>query len=60
MSDIEAIKNWKSIDLNKVQDVRKHLYLSVGIGWFVLDSSSTGFCWQEKLCEIFADRLLVA
>jgi len=58
MSDIVALKDWRGTDLNKVFDIRKHLYLSVGIGWFVLDMSSTGFCWQERLCEIFSDHLL--
>jgi hypothetical protein len=58
MSDIVALKNWEEIDLNKVFDIRKHLYLSVGIGWFVLDMSSTGFCWQKRLCEIFAKELI--
>ncbi|WP_405210564.1 hypothetical protein [Dokdonia sp. Asnod2-E02] len=58
MSDIIALKEWKETDLNKVFDIRKHLYLSVGIGWFVLNASSTGFCWQERLCEIFAEHLL--
>lgn len=59
MNDILALKNWKSIELNKVEHVRKHLYLSVGLGWFVLDSSSTGFVWTERLCEIISDELLV-
>jgi len=58
MSDIVALKKWKETDLNRVFDIRKHLYLSVGIGWFVLNASSTGFCWQERLCEIFAEHLL--
>jgi hypothetical protein len=58
MSDIIALKDWKENDLNKVFDVRKHLYLSVGIGWYVLNTSSTGFCWQERLCSIFADNLI--
>jgi hypothetical protein len=57
-SDILAIKGWKNIDLNKVEHVRKHLYLSVGLGWFVLDTSSTGFVWTERLCEIISDELL--
>lgn len=59
MNDILALKNWKSIELNKVEHVRKHLYLSVGLGWFVLDFSSTGFVWTERLCEIISDELLV-
>ena len=58
MSDILALKNWRNIDLNKVEHVRKHLYLSVGLGWFVLDMSSTGFVWTERLCEIFSDNLI--
>ena len=57
-SDILAIKDWKKIDLNKVEHVRKHLYLSVGLGWFVLDFSSTGFVWTERLCEIISEELL--
>lgn len=57
-SDILAIKGWKNIDLNKVEHVRKHLYLSVGLGWFVLDASSTGFVWTERLCEIISEELL--
>ena len=57
-SDILAIKDWKKIDLNKVEHVRKHLYLSVGLGWFVLDASSTGFVWTERLCEIISEELL--
>jgi len=59
MNDILALKNWRSTELNKVEHVRKHLYLSVGLGWFVLDFSSTGFAWTEKLCEILSDYLLV-
>jgi hypothetical protein len=59
MNDVLALKNWKSIELNKVGHIRKHLYLSVGLGWFVLDSSSTGFVWTERLCEIISDELLV-
>lgn len=58
MSDINALKNWRETDLNKVEHVRKHLYLSVGLGWFVLDLSSTGFVWTERLCEIISDYLL--
>jgi len=45
--------------LNHVEHIRKHLYLSVGLGWFVLDMSSTGFVWTERLCEIFSDSLLI-
>ncbi len=58
MSDILALTDWKDTDLNKVENVRKHLYLSVGIGWFVLNVSSTGFIWQDRLCEIFANGLI--
>lgn len=58
MSDIIALKNWRNIELNIVEDIRRHLYLSVGIGWFVINMSSTGFCWQERLCEIFGDYLV--
>lgn len=58
MNDILELKSWRDIDLNKVEHVRKHLYLSVGLGWFVLDASSTGFMWTERLCEIISDELL--
>jgi hypothetical protein len=58
MSDILALREWKNTDLNLVEDIRKHLYLSVGLGWFVLDMSSTGFCWQERLCTIFETKLI--
>jgi hypothetical protein len=58
MSDIIALKNWQNIELNIVEDIRRHLYLSVGIGWFVINMSSTGFCWQERLCEIFEKHLI--
>lgn len=59
MNDILPLKNWRGTELNKVEQVRKHLYLSVGLGWFVLDASSTGFVWTEKLCKIISDNLLV-
>jgi len=58
MSDIISLKDWKNSDLNRINEIRKQLYLSVGLGWFVLNTSSTGFCWQERLCEIFADNLI--
>ena len=58
MSDIIALKNWQNIELNIVEDIRRHLYLSVGIGWFVINMSSTGFCWQERLCEVFEKHLI--
>ncbi|OUD30832.1 hypothetical protein OC66_05795 [Flavobacterium psychrophilum] len=58
MSDILALKYWRDNDLNKVEHVRKHLYLSVGLGWFVLNASSTGFVWTKRLCEIFSDNLI--
>ena len=57
-TDILALKDWKNIDLNKVEHIRKHLYLSVGLGWFVLDVSSTGFVWTNRLCEIISENLL--
>ena len=56
--DFYAIKNWKGTDLNKVEHVRKHLYMSVGIGWFVLNASSTGFLWSDRLCEIISENLI--
>lgn len=59
MNDILALKNWRSTELNEVEHVRKHLYLSFGLGWFVLDFSSTGFIWTERLCEIISDELLI-
>lgn len=58
MSDINALKNWKETDLNKVEHIRKHLYMSVGLGWFVLDASSTGFVWTERLCQIISEYLI--
>jgi hypothetical protein len=58
MNDIYALSTWRETDLNKVEHIRKHLYLSVGLGWFVLDASSTGFVWTERLCEIISDNLL--
>lgn len=57
MEDINALKNWQNSDLNQVFEIRRHLYLSVGLGWFVLNASSTGFCWQERLCQIFEQHL---
>ncbi|MFD1162735.1 MULTISPECIES: hypothetical protein [Hwangdonia] len=59
MSDINAIIYWRETDLNKIEHIRKQLYLSVGLGWFGLDASSTGFVWSERLCEIISDYLLV-
>jgi len=56
--DILALKGWNNTDLNKVEHVRKHLYLSVGLGWFVLDTSSNGFVWTKRLCEIISEDLL--
>ena len=56
--DITAISEWNSVPLDDVTHIRKHLYLTVGIGWFVLDFSSTGFMWHERLCTIFSDYLL--
>jgi hypothetical protein len=58
MSDILALKDWKNTNLNRVEEIRRHLYLSVGLGWFVMNMSSTGFCWQERLCNIFEERLI--
>lgn len=58
ISDIYALKNWNETDLNKVDHIRKHLYMSVGLGWFVLDASSNGFVWTERLCEIISERLI--
>jgi hypothetical protein len=58
MSDILALKNWQITDLNRVEEIRRHLYLSVGLGWFVMNASSTGFCWQERLCEVFEGKLI--
>ena len=58
MADIYAIINWRKTDLNKVEHTRKHLYMTVGLGWFVLDCSSTGFVWTKRLCEIISDNLL--
>jgi hypothetical protein len=58
MADILALKDWKNNSLNKVEDIRRHLYLSVGLGWFVMNISSTGFCWQERLCVIFEEKLI--
>lgn len=58
MTDIMALREWRSVDLNHVEHVRKHLYLAAGMGWFVMNTSSTGFNWTERLCVIFADLLL--
>lgn len=58
MTDILALKYWKITDINRIEDIRRHLYLSVGLGWFVMNISSTGFCWQERLCEIFEGKLI--
>lgn len=60
LMDIFALRDWKVLDLNKVEHIRKHLYLSVGLGWFVIDFSSTGFVWQQRLCTIFSDHILVS
>ena len=57
-SDIAALIEWESTPLGKVEHIRKHLYLTVGLGWFVLDFSSTGFQWQERICSIFSNHLL--
>ena len=58
LSDICALKEWRNEDLNNVEHIRKHLYLNVGLGWFVVDFSSEGFQWQKSLCTIFSDYLL--
>ena len=58
LSDIVGLKEWKSIELNNVEHIRKHLYMTVGLGWFVINMSSTGFQWEEKLCSIFTKHLL--
>lgn len=60
LSDILALKDWRTLDLDKVEHVRKYLYLSVGLGWFVLNMSSTGFQWQDRLCSILSDHLVGA
>ena len=58
LHDFVAVKNWAGNTLGAVEHVRKHLYLSVGLGWFVMSASNTGFQWQERLCTIIADHLL--
>jgi len=58
LADVLELKAWRETDLNHVEHVRKHLYLSVGLGWFVLNMSSTGFEWQKPLCTIISDHLL--
>lgn len=58
ITDINSLENWKETDLNKVVHIRKHLFMSVGLGWFVLDMSSTGFVWTERLCEIISEHLV--
>ena len=58
LSDICLLKEWRDEELNKIEHIRKHLYLNAGLGWFVTDISSTGFQWQESLCCIFSDYLL--
>jgi hypothetical protein len=58
ITDINSLENWKVTNLNKVEHVRKHLFMSVGLGWFVLDTSSTGFVWTERLCEIISEHLI--
>jgi len=55
MSDVSAIVDWQSTDANQIDHVRKHLYVSVGLVQFVLNASSTGFTWNERLCEILSD-----
>jgi hypothetical protein len=58
LSDILALTEWESLDLNAVGHVRRQMYLSAGLGWYVLDFSSTGFRWQARLCGLFAEYLL--
>jgi hypothetical protein len=58
LGDIKALRDWKQVELNCVEHVRKHLYLAAGLGWFVLNASSTGFQWQQRLCTVFSDHLL--
>lgn len=58
LSDIQALKEWSQTDLNDVKHVRKHLYLSSGVGWFVLDAFPIGFQWETRLCTIFSDHLI--
>lgn len=57
MQDIHVIPQWKSLDLNHVESVRKVLFVSVGVGDFCLDASSTGFVWNKRVCAIFTSVL---
>ena len=58
ISDINALKNWKETDLNKVENMRRQLYMSVGLVWFKIDFSSDGFVWTERFCEIISEHLI--
>ncbi len=58
LRDIIGLKDWRTLDLNTVEEVRRQQYLAVGLGWFVLNASSTGFQWTQRLCLIFSDHLL--
>jgi hypothetical protein len=60
LSDIFLIKEWRDKKLDNVEHIRKHLYLNVGLGWFIMDIGSKGFQWQESLCSVFSDHLLCA
>jgi hypothetical protein len=57
--DLSTVASWRTLDPNREVDrVRRNLYVSVGLMWFVLDTSSTGFNWYDRLCTIFSDYLL--
>jgi hypothetical protein len=57
--DLSTIASWRTTDPNaQVDRIKRSLYLSVGILWFVLNFSSTGFVWHDRLCTIFSDHLL--
>lgn len=59
IEDLKAVAGWGSLKINRdVGHDRKHVYLGVGLVWFVNDMSSTGFQWEERLCTILADHLL--
>lgn len=57
--DLSTIASWRTTDPNaQVDRIKRSLYMSVGIMWFVLNVSSTGFVWHDRLCSILADHLL--
>lgn len=58
MEDIIFLKNWKNHDLNLLDDIRKQLYVSVGLGTFTLLISSTGLFWNERYCMIISEKIL--